>query len=71
MAFDCVNETTIQHGGIMEAIDPVESLKLIRKLALAAAGSNELGYLKTAMRDVLVLIDQAIPTVRREQSRGN
>jgi hypothetical protein len=43
----------------METLDPVEALNLIRKLALSAAGSNELGYLKTTMRDVLVIIDRA------------
>src|ERR1700682_6740340 len=44
---------------MMETLDPIEALKLIRKVALAAAGSNELGYLKTTMRDVLVIIDRA------------
>jgi hypothetical protein len=55
----------------METLDPVEALKLIRKLALVAAGSNELGYLKTTMRDVLVIIDRALPTARRDQLRGH
>jgi hypothetical protein len=55
----------------METLDPVEALKLIRKLALVAAGSNELGYLKTTMRDVLVIIDRALPTASRDQLRGH
>ena len=55
----------------METLDPVEALKLIRKLALAAAGSNELGYLKTTMRDVLVIVDRALPTVRRDKFCGH
>ena len=58
-------------GRIMETLDPVEALRLIRKLALVAAGSNELGYLKTTMRDVLVIIDRALPTARRDQLRGH
>jgi hypothetical protein len=51
----------------MEALDPVEALKLIRKLALVAAGSSELGYLKTTIRDVLVINDRALPTLKRDQ----
>jgi hypothetical protein len=29
--------------------------------ALVASGSQELGYLKTTIRDVLVIIDRALP----------
>jgi hypothetical protein len=57
----------------METLDPVEALRLIRKLALFAAGSNELGYLKTTMRDVLVIIDRAFAcsvSVFLQRSRG-
>jgi hypothetical protein len=54
----------------MEQLDPIEALKLIRKLALVAAGSNELGYLKTTMSDVLAIIERAVPT-RRDQIRGH
>jgi hypothetical protein len=66
-----LSKPLISAEGIMETHDPVEALKLIRKLALAAIGSNELGYLKTTMRDVLVIIDRALPTVKRDQLRGH
>jgi hypothetical protein len=42
----------------METLNPIEALKLIRKLTTVAAGSNELSYLKTAARDVLIIIDR-------------
>jgi malonyl CoA-acyl carrier protein transacylase len=42
-------------------LDPIEALKLIRRLAIVASGSQELGYLKTTLRDVLVIIDRASP----------
>jgi hypothetical protein len=58
-------------GGVMETLDPVEALKLIRKLAIVAAGSNELGYLKTTVRDVLRKIDRALPPDKRNQLRGH
>ena len=38
-------------------------------LEFAAAGSNELGFLKTTMR--LVIIDRAMTTVTRDQPRGH
>jgi len=43
---------------------------LIRTLALVAYGSQEWGYLKTALRDVLVIIDRALPPAGRAQERG-
>ena len=45
----------------MEQFDPIEALKLIRGLAFAASGSHEVGYLKTTVRDVLVIVHKALP----------
>jgi hypothetical protein len=45
----------------MEQLDPIEALKLIRGLAFAASGSHEVGYLKTTVRDVLVIVHKALP----------
>lgn len=45
----------------IKPLDPVEALDLIRRLALVASGSNELGFLKTFARDVLRIIDRAVP----------
>jgi hypothetical protein len=44
-----------------EPQDPAEALKLIRNLALATSGSNELGLLKTFVRDVLVITERVLP----------
>jgi hypothetical protein len=54
----------------METLDPIEALKLIRRLAIVAAGSQELGLLKTTVRDVLVIIDRALPPLSRDQTRA-
>ena len=51
----------------METLDSIEALKLIRRLALAAVGSQELGYLKTTIQDVLVIVDRALPPPNRER----
>jgi hypothetical protein len=56
--------------GSMETLDPIEALKLIRRLAIVAAGSQELGLLKTTVRDVLVRIDRALPPLSRDQTRA-
>src|ERR1700730_8919787 len=52
----------------METLDPIEALKLIRRLAIFASSSQELGYLKTTVRDVLVIIDRALPPLKRDKS---
>jgi hypothetical protein len=54
----------------MRTLDPTEALRLIRRLALVAYRSQELGYLKTTLRDVLVIIDRALPPPGRDQERG-
>ncbi|MDB5610630.1 MAG: hypothetical protein JWP25_7530 [Bradyrhizobium sp.] len=54
----------------MDTLDPVEA-KLIRKLAIVAAGSNELGYVKATVCDVLRIIDRALPPDKRDQLRGH
>jgi hypothetical protein len=55
----------------MKTLDPFEALRLIRRLAIVAAGSQELGFLKTTMRDVLVIIDRALPPPRRGRERDH
>jgi hypothetical protein len=53
----------------MEQLDPIEALKLIRGLAFAASGSREVGYLKTTVRDVLVIVHKALPPEQRDQTK--
>jgi hypothetical protein len=55
----------------METLDPIEAMKLIRKLAIVAAGSNELGYVKATVTDVLRIIDRALPPDQRDRLRGH
>jgi hypothetical protein len=53
----------------MKQLDPIEALKLMRGLAFAASGSHELGYLKTTVRDVLVIVHKALPLEQRDQTK--
>jgi hypothetical protein len=55
----------------MEQLDPIEALKLIRGLAFAASGSHEVGYLKTTVRDVLVIVHKALPPEQRDQTKSS
>jgi hypothetical protein len=53
----------------MKQLDPIGALKLIRGLAFAASGSHELGYRKTTVRDVRVIVHKALPPEQRDQTK--
>jgi hypothetical protein len=53
----------------LKQLDPIEALKPFRGLAFAASGSHELGYRKTTVRDVLVIVHKALPPEQRDQTK--